>query len=45
MLVAAVKLRLPQSQLDVKKFLKIQTGTVEGSKAIHAIVAEREEER
>ena len=42
-LVAAGKLRLPQAQLDLKKFLKIPTGTVKGSKAIHAIVAEREE--
>ena len=44
-LVAAGKLRLPQAQLDVKKLLKIPTGTVKGSKAIQAIIAEREEER
>ena len=44
-LVAAGKLRLPQAQLDVKKLLKIPTGTVKGSKAIQAIVSERKEER
>jgi len=41
-LVAAGKLRLPKAQLDVKKLLKIPTGTVQGNKAIQAIVAERE---
>ncbi len=44
-LVAAGKLRLPKVQLDVKALLKIPTGTVEGNKAIQALVTEREEER
>jgi len=44
-LVAAGKLRLPKVQLDVKALLKIPTGTVEGNKAIQALVTERDEER
>jgi antitoxin (DNA-binding transcriptional repressor) of toxin-antitoxin stability system len=44
-LVAAGKLKLPRVQLNVKDLLKIRTGTVEGNKAIQAIVAEREDDR
>jgi hypothetical protein len=43
MLVAAGKLRLPSVRLDVKKLLKIPTGRVAGNKAIHAVLADREE--
>lgn len=43
-LVAAGKLRLPELQLDVKKLLKIPTGSVAGNKTIHAVIANREEE-
>ena len=42
-LVAAGKLRLPLEQLDIKALLKIPTGTVEGNKAIEALLADREE--
>jgi antitoxin (DNA-binding transcriptional repressor) of toxin-antitoxin stability system len=44
MLVAAGKLRLPKSRLNVRALLKISTGRVSGNKAIQAVVAEREEE-
>lgn len=44
-LVAAEKLRLPRAHLDVKKLLKIPTGSVKGNKAIRAIAVDREEER
>jgi len=43
-LISARKLRLPKVRLDVKKLLKIPTGSVPGSKAIRAVVADREEE-
>lgn len=43
-LVAAGKLRLPQAQLDIKRVLRIPTGTVKGNKAIHTISAERDGE-
>src|SRR5271170_6889890 len=43
-LVAAGKLRLPTVRLDIKKLLKIRTGTVPGNKAIKAVLADREEE-
>jgi prevent-host-death family protein len=43
-LVAAGKLRLPKARLSVKKLLKMPTGSVAGNKAIHAILADREEE-
>jgi prevent-host-death family protein len=43
-LVAAGKLRLPKVRLDVKKLLKIRTGSVPGNKAIQALLADREEE-
>jgi hypothetical protein len=42
-LVAAGKLRLPKVRLDVKKLLKIPTGSV-GNKAIQAVLADRDEE-
>jgi antitoxin (DNA-binding transcriptional repressor) of toxin-antitoxin stability system len=44
-LVASGKLRLPEVQLDIKRFLKVPTGTVKGNKAIQTIVAERDEGR
>jgi antitoxin (DNA-binding transcriptional repressor) of toxin-antitoxin stability system len=43
-LVAAGKLRLPKVRLDVKKHLRIATGSVPGNKAIKAVIADREEE-
>ena len=43
-LVAAEKLRLPKERLNVKKLLKIPTGSVPGNKAIKAVIADREEE-
>jgi antitoxin (DNA-binding transcriptional repressor) of toxin-antitoxin stability system len=42
-LVAAGKLRMPVEQLDIKALLKIPTGTVDGNKAIEALLADREE--
>jgi antitoxin (DNA-binding transcriptional repressor) of toxin-antitoxin stability system len=42
-LVAAGKLRLPKMHLDIKRLIKIPTGTVRGNEAIRAIVADREE--
>ncbi|MFI5094874.1 MAG: hypothetical protein WCE50_09985 [Candidatus Acidiferrum sp.] len=42
-LVAAGKLRLPIERLDIKALLKIPTGTVEGNKAVDALLADREE--
>jgi prevent-host-death family protein len=44
MLVAAGKLRLPKTRLNVKEFLKTPTAKVAGRKAVQALVAEREEE-
>lgn len=44
-LVAAGKLRLPETRLDIKQLLKIPTGTVAENKAIQALVADREEEQ
>ena len=43
-LVAAGKLRLPKVRLDVKKLLRIPTGSVRGNKAMQAVLADREEE-
>lgn len=43
-LVAAGKLRLPETRLDIKQLLKIPTGSVAENKAIQALVADREEE-
>jgi len=43
-LVAAGKLRLPKSRLNLKMLLKIPTGKVAGNKAIQAVISEREEE-
>lgn len=42
-LVAAGRMRLPKVKLDVKRLLKIPTGTVAGNKAIQAVLADREE--
>jgi prevent-host-death family protein len=42
-LVAAGRMRLPKVKLDVKRLLKIPTGTVTGNKAIQAVLADREE--
>jgi len=42
-LVAAGGMRLPKVKLDVKRLLKIPTGTVAGNKAIQAVLADREE--
>ena len=43
LLVARGKMRLPQAQLNVRRFLKISTGRVAGNKAIQALLADREE--
>lgn len=42
-LVAAGKLRLPETRLDIKQLLKIPTGSVAENKAVQALVADREE--
>jgi prevent-host-death family protein len=42
-LVAAGKMRLPIEELDIEALLKIPTGTVEGNKAVEALLADREE--
>lgn len=44
LLVAAGKMRMPKSRLDVKALSKIPTGRVTGNKAIEAVSADREEE-
>ena len=43
-LVAAGKLRLPTSKLDVKRLLQIPTGRVAGNRAVRAVLADRDEE-
>ena len=43
-LVAAGKLRLPQTRLDIQQLVKIPTGRVAENKAIQAVVADRDEE-
>jgi antitoxin (DNA-binding transcriptional repressor) of toxin-antitoxin stability system len=43
MLVAAGKLRLPRTRLDVTALLKIPTGRVAENKAIQAVVADRDD--
>ncbi len=43
-LVAAGKLRLPKSRLNLKMLFKIPTGKVTGHKAIQAVISDREEE-
>ena len=43
-LVAAGKLRLPETRLDIKQLLKIPTGSVAKNKAIQALVADREKQ-
>ena len=42
-LVAAGKMRLPIEEIDIDALLKIPTGTVEGNKAVEALLADREE--
>ena len=42
-LVAAGRLRLPQSRLDLKKLFNIPTGKVAGNKSIQAVLGDREE--
>jgi len=42
-LVAAGKLRLHTTRLDLKRLSKIPTGSVTGNKAIEAVTADREE--
>ena len=42
-LVAAGKLRLPETRINVNVLLKIPTGSVRGNRAIQAVVADREE--
>jgi prevent-host-death family protein len=42
-LVAAGKLRLPKVQISLKALRKISTGSVQGNKAIEALLADREE--
>lgn len=43
-LVAAGKLRLPETRLDIRQLLKISAGRVAENKAIQALMADREEE-
>ena len=43
LLVAAGKLRLPAARLDLRQLCKIRTGTLKGNKAVHALLADREE--
>ncbi len=43
-LVAAGKMRLPIEPLDVKKLLNIPTATVQGNKAVQALVSDRDED-
>jgi prevent-host-death family protein len=43
-LVAAGKLRLPKSKLDLKRLLAIPTGNVPSNKAVQAVLADRDEE-
>ncbi len=43
LLVAAGKLRLPAVRLDLRQLCKIRTGTLKGNKAVHALLADREE--
>ena len=42
-LVAAGKLRLPETRLDIKQLLKIPTGSVAENNAVQALAADREE--
>jgi prevent-host-death family protein len=43
LLVAAGKMRLPETSVKVQELLKIPTGKVAGSEAIQALVDDREE--
>ena len=42
-LVAAGKMRLPQAKVSLRQLLKIQTGTVQGNRAVEALLADRDE--
>ncbi len=43
LLVAAGKLRLPAVRLDVRQLSRIRTGTLQGNKAVRALLADRED--
>jgi prevent-host-death family protein len=43
-LVAAGKLRLPETRLNVEELMKIRTGKVAGHKATRTLISEREDE-
>jgi prevent-host-death family protein len=43
LLVAAGKMRMPNSPIDVDEFLKIRTGKVSGNKAVQALLDDRTE--
>jgi prevent-host-death family protein len=43
-LVAAGKMRLPKTRLDLRKLWEIPTGTVQGNSAIQAVLDDREEQ-
>jgi len=43
-LVAAGKMKLPATRLNVRELLKIPTGKVSGHEAVEALLADREEE-
>jgi prevent-host-death family protein len=43
LLVAAGKMRLPQSPIDVDELLKIRTGKVSGNEAVQALLDDRAE--
>lgn len=45
LLVAAGKMRLPERELDLKRFHRMPAGRVKGSKAVQALLADREEGR
>ena len=42
-LVAAGKMRLPQTKVSLSQILKIRPGTVSGNKAVEALLADRDE--
>jgi prevent-host-death family protein len=44
-LVAAGKMRLPKTSVDVAKLVKIRTGEVAGSEGVQALLDDREETR
>jgi prevent-host-death family protein len=43
LLVAAGKMRLPKSPVDIEKLFKIPTGTLEAGEAIQALLQDRDE--